>query len=49
MIISQSIMKQDTISGTETLDKGDTVSVLIYLRFFEAEVGPLLYVGWNSL
>ena len=44
MIISQSIMKQDTISGTETL-KGDTVSVLIYLRFFEAEVGPLLYVG----
>ena len=39
-IISQCIMEWDTTSGTQTLAKGDTASVVNHLCFSEAELGP---------
>ena len=49
MVISQSLMKKDSISETQTLEKDDIVSILIYLCFLEVDLGHLQYIRWNSL
>ena len=35
-------MEYDVASETQTMEKDDTVSILIYLRFSEADLGLLL-------
>ena len=41
MIISYSMIEWDTTSETETLEEDNTVSILMYLCFSEADLGPL--------
>ena len=39
MNINYTIKEYDTASETQTMEKGDTVSILICLRFSEAYLG----------
>ena len=49
MVISQSMIKWDMVTETQTLEKDGIVSISIYLYISEADIRPLPHMRWISL